>query len=134
MRERGEILESRGELMLPFLPRFTRPEPTPDHRLPPDVVAAIESAGIKARGEPDPVDGTQRFLVTMAGGGPFHWEGHADTAARLARRFGLTDAQSRRAAELLARHIARENRAEFQGRKTRRNSWVWGWMPEGLDR
>jgi hypothetical protein len=114
---------------MPTLGLFKRADPAPDPApgVPQDLALAIAHATVTPRGEPDPVDGTQRLLIQSGALGAFHWEGPAHAAERIARIWpDITPRAAERAARLLADVVAMRLRAEFRG-QGRRRSWVRDW-------
>lgn len=124
--------------MLGFLSRFGRggddaapAEPVP---LPPELLKGITYATIAARPGADPESGDSRVLVQSPALGAFYWQGTRPAAERIAKRWPeIGPAGARRAAALLASTVAGRMRGEFQGRRRGRRSWVWNWMPEGME-
>ncbi|WP_284266129.1 hypothetical protein [Roseicyclus amphidinii] len=99
------------------------------HRLPAELVAAIETATITTRGEPDPEDGSVRTIVKVAGMGPFVLDGLDDAAKRIETAFEVRPEVAQKAAKLLASVAAREVRDMIRARHAGAGArpWVFDW-------
>lgn len=98
--------------------------PSPE-RLPAELVALIEGAIIVFRQGEGDIDAVA--VVKVAGLGSWKFDGIAETAERIGRKWPeLSESCCRRAAQLVAAQVAMRNRQDMRG-KPRGRSWVWDW-------
>lgn len=98
---------------------FKRRTEADEAGIPPEVSAAIEAAAVVFRAPGD--DGEPRAVVQLPGlAGWLHGDRDAE---RLAKAFGLSAAQSQRAARHLTARVALAGRGELP----QRSNWIHEW-------